>query len=540
MCSPLPTRFRPLFAALVVAATGLSLARAEEPKKPESAPAKAKPAAGVEKSEKPEPKPGPSAKPAAKPAAKAEEGFARYVTRAEPLVVKVKVSGTVESTRETPVEMNLKRWSDLTVVKAAAHGTAVRAGDLILELETRDLARKIDDLKRDLPARELELAAVELDLDKAEKTTPLSLERALREKTQAEQDLAHFEDQARPMQERAAKEDVKEVAQALAYAQEELGQLKKMYEKDDLTEETEEIILKRAENSVSRYQWMLEQAQARSERALHTQLPREHENLKRSLELRQIEWRAGEKAMRDGLEKQRLAAAAKRREIEELRRALAEHEADLSAMRVVAPHDGIVYYGMSQRGKWTTASLVDRKLIPGGKLTMREIVMTVVDPSRLRVRLALTEEQLKDLAEGQAGSFAVKSQPDRRFEGRLDSILYVPFADKTFDAVFAARIPKDAAAILPGMSAEAEIVVHDNPAAILVPKAAVGKPGAKEQLTLSDGRVVAVKTGRSEGDRVEILEGLEAGATVRVPLPKTEAAQPAPSKEPAKEPAKQG
>lgn len=511
---------RTLFIFLVVLVSGIFSIRAEEPVKP--APVAAKKDEPVAK------------KPEVKPEAKPALGASTHTVKAEPFVQKVKVSGAVQGTRETPVELNLKRWSDLTVVRAAAHGSPVKAGEVIIELETKDLAKKIAELKRALPSQELDLAAAELEFDKVEKTTPLSLEKAMRDKMQAEQDLVHFEDEDRPMQERGAREDVKAITESLAYAQEELNQLKKMYEKDNLTEETEEIILRRAENSVARYQWMLEQTAARTERTLNVMLPRTHESLKRSLEMRQIEWRAGEKAMRDGLEKARLSTAAKRREMEETRKALAEHEEDLAAMRVTAPHDGIVYYGMSQRAKWTTASLVDRKLIPGGKLSMREIVMTIVDPSKVRVLLSLTEEQLQDLGEGQKGVCQAKWKPDIKFGATLESILYVPYADKTFDAVLSLKTPKEAPALLPGMSADAELVVYEKADALTVPKAAVKKEGEREVVTLADGKAVTVKTGRAEGDRVEILEGLKAGAVVRLPevkkdAPEKEAKPDAPS-----------
>lgn len=511
---------RTLLAFLAILGTGVGLVSGEEAKPAGPGAAKEEPA---EKKPEAKPEAKPEVKPAPKPVLKSGP---LHTVKAGKFVQKVKVSGTVQATRETPVEMNLKRWADMTVVRAVPHGATVKAGDVIIELETKDLVKKIADLKRALPPQELDLAAAELELEKAEKVTPLSLEKAMKDKMQAEQDLVFFEDEDRPMQERSAKEDVKDVADSLSYAQEELNQLKKMYEKDDLTEETEEIILKRAENMVARYQWMLEQTEARSERTLNVTLPRTHESLKRSLEMRQIEWRAGEKSMRDGLEKLRLATAAKRREMEETRKALAEHEEDLAAMRVTAPHDGIVYYGMSQRAKWTTASLVDRKLIPGGKLMMREIVMTIVDPSKTRVLLSLGEEQLKDLAEGQKGVCQAKWKPDIKIDATLESILYVPYADKTFDAVLSLKTPKDAPALLPGMSADAEIVVYEKADALLVPKAAVKKDGERETVTLADGKEVPVKTGRADTGQVEILEGLKDGAVVRLPEEKKEAPKP--------------
>jgi multidrug efflux pump subunit AcrA (membrane-fusion protein) len=54
---------------------------------------------------------------------------------------------------------------------------------------------------------------------------------------------------------------------------------------------------------------------------------------------------------------------------------------------------------------------------------------------------------------------------------------------------------------------------------------------------MKDGKAVAVKTGRQEGDRVEILEGLKAGDEIRVP--KTEAAKPEPAKSGESKPAAQ-
>ena len=507
--------------------------KVETPKPKEDAPA-----AKQEKAEAPKPKkeasPAPEKKAEAKPAA-TEKTENLLLVKVEPFVQKLKVSGTVESTVETPVEMDLKRWADMTVIKALPHGAIVKKGDLLIELETKDIKKKIDDLKLGMPAKDLELAAAVLELDSAEKLTPLALAKALREKSEAEQDLVHFEDKSRPMLERGAKEDVKEVVEALAYAEEELNQLKKMYEKDDLTEETEEIILRRAENTVLRYKWTLEQTEARTGRRLETEIPREHDNLKSNLETTQINWRAGEKSMRDGLLKKREETAAKRRELEELRKSLLEMEDDLANMKVTAPHDGIVYYGASQRGKWTTASTVDRKLIPGGKLAMREIVMTVVDPAKVQVRLSLNEDQLRDLAEGQSGPLHLKWKPDFKFDSKVKSILYVPFPDKTFDAILNVMIPAKAPALMPGMTADAEISVYEKKDALVIPKSAVTKEGDNETVKGRDGKPVIVKTGRSQGDKVEILEGLKPGDAIQVSAAKQE-----PDKKEAEEKAHEG
>jgi len=463
-------------------------------------------------------KPSESRKPAVTP-----KSVSFHEVKRGPFELKVKLPGTVESTLEIPVEMDLKRWADMTVVKAVPHGTRVKKGDVLIELDTKNLKQKIEEMKVDMPLKELELSSAELELGNAEKSTPLALEKASREKMQAEEDLAHFEDQSRPMRDRAAKEEVKEAVESLAYAEEELKQLKKMYEQDDLTEETEEIILRRSEYTVGRLRWMLEQTEARSARVLDTLLPREHESLKTNLALQEISWRAGEKSMRDGLEKKRLETTAKRRELEELRKSLTEHEEDLAAMKVCAPQSGIVYYGMSQRGKWTTASVVEKKLIPGGKLAMREIVMTVVDPAKVQVRLQLSEDQLRGIAAGQVGTVQLKWKPDFKFNAKVDSVLHVPYADKTFDGIVSLEIPEGGPTLLPGMTASAEVRVYEKKDAIAVPVAAVKKEGDKETVTLKGGKITPVKTGRVSGEKIEIIEGLKEGDVIETGGEKKEA-----------------
>tara|TARA_R110000850_G_scaffold49460_8_gene122026 strand:+ start:1861 stop:3561 length:1701 start_codon:yes stop_codon:yes gene_type:complete len=440
----------------------------------------------------------------------------------KPFKVSAKLTGQIESVKESPVALDLKRWTEMTVVSAVDHGTTVKEGSVIIELDAEPLEKKIRELKVGMPLKELDLQIAVLELEKQEKTTPLSLEQARRSMKQAEQDLAYFEEVSRPMRERDAKEDLKSTTDYLSYAEEELNQLKKMYEADDLTEETEEIILQRAQNSVDSYRWMLEQTNSRTERILSTLLPREYENLVSQLELREINWQAGEASMKDSLEKMELEVEAKRRELEEAELALTEFEDDLGKMSVKAPQDGVVYYGMSQRGKWSTASSVERKLVPGGKLAMREIVMTISDPDQTRLRLAVPENKLKGLKKGLQGTVTLQWNPDIELSGEVESVSYVPFSDNTFDAAVNITNAAKAKAV-PGMKADAEILVYENAKAMTVPKGAIKKEKNQETVTLKNGQVKKIKSGHTNGDFVEVVQGLKAGDEVRVAPAKKEA-----------------
>lgn len=508
---------------------------AEKPAKKESAPVVA---AKKERSEEPDKAPKAEketkAEPAkAKPEAKEAEGDKdageekpkTHEVVAENFVLKTKVSGVIESTRATPIALDLDQWSDLTVVKVVDHGTVVKKGDVLIELATEEVKEKIRNLDSGMGLKKLAKQAAHLELEKLEKTTPLTLEKSRKLKMQAEADLAYYEDVTKGLRERDAKETVSSAENFLSYAQEELNQLLKMYEEDDLTEETEEIILQRARHSVKNYEWQLEKAKERAERTLSTTIPREYEKIKQDLELHRINWRAAETGTRDALTKKRQEVAAVDRDFEESVKSINELRSDLKAMSVRAPHDGIVYYGMAQRGKWTTAATVERKLLPGAKLTMREVVMTVVDPAKVQLRAAASETLLKNLEVGQSAETSMKWNSEVKLKGKVTDLSFVPFSTNTFDMVVSIASAPKGKPVMPGMAATAEITTYENDKALTVPKAAIKKDGDKESVTLKGGKVRRVETGKTDGKKVEILKGLKAGEVIELPATeKTEAA----------------
>lgn len=495
-------------------------------KKKEASPKAGKPDSGKKEAEpeekadakvagEPEGKPGgkADAKLEGKADAKASSPEIHRAERGE-ITVTEKIPGILQSTKSTPLAMDLLQWADLLVVKAVPHGAEVKEGDVLVEMDTKAIREKIEELELGLPITGLEFEAAKLNFEKVKKSTPLALEKARRNKMKAEQDFAYFEDVTQPMREKGAAQDVKQVKDYLAYAEEELNQLRKMYEADDLTEETEEIILQRAENSVNDYRWRLEQTEERSRRAVNTLLPREREELQTARTEAEISWRAEEKSLPDALKKAEHEFQAKTRALAEAEKSLAEHRRDMEALTVRAPHDGVVYYGMSQRGKWTTASTVERKLLPGGKLTMQEIFMTVVDPAKLELFLLIPEDKLGDLKPGQGAKVEIVASPEAEIAGKLASLSRVPYPDNTFDGIVHLSRVDGGSLLFPGMKAEAEITIYEKKDALLLPSQAVKKEDDKETVTRKGGEESVVETGRSADGKVEILKGLESGDEV--------------------------
>jgi HlyD family secretion protein len=511
-----PSRLFVLSAFAIAASLSLSaFAVAETP------PAPAKPAAADEKAKPAEAKP---EKPAEekKTEPKKEESkpaeVALHKIKPGEFELKITLDGVFEAAEQTPVSLNPEEWSDLTVVSVVDHGAVVKQGDVLVRLKTDDLEQQIADLEKARPLADLGLKLAKQELEALEKTTPLSLEAARRAKMEGEQDLAYFEDTGRPMQERDAHEDVKRLEQSLSYAKEELDQLEKMYKADELTEETEEIILQRTRNEVAYYEWMLEQTKARSERALNTLIPRQHLSERRSVENLDLAWRQAEQSLPENLRKKRLEVQAQELALKKSDETLADLKADLAALTVKAPHDGVVYYGASSRGKWITASTVDRKLVPGGKLMTAEVIMTIVKPAPLKIRTSVQENRLRHLTKGVAGLAAPGLDAEAEFKTALESVSLVPYADSTYDAVF--TVPKtgpDGPAYYPGMTAKIRLDLYEAANALTAPKKAVHRDAEGHYVHLKDGSKRRIKVGKSNDEAYEILEGLKEGDEIKAP-----------------------
>ena len=172
---------------------------------------------------------------------------------------------------------NGPRWRSIAPLP---HGAAVRKGDVLLKLETDKLDRTIADLRADLKISELAIHQGQDQLQALEKAVPLDLEASQRAARVAEEDRKFFFDVAKPFNLKAIDFELKVAKEALEYEQEELRQLEKMYKADDITEETEEIVLRRARDTVERAKFAVEVAQLMHDHALKFDLPRREEEVK--------------------------------------------------------------------------------------------------------------------------------------------------------------------------------------------------------------------------------------------------------------------
>jgi len=475
------------------------------PEKPETDQSKAERA----EAEKPEP---------AKPDA--------YTVKKEPLRIELGLDGVFEAAKATGISLRPEAWSTLKVLKAVEHGTVVEKGDLLLALELEKIDQAIADLRTENELADLSLRAAEQQLRSLEQTTPMDLEAAERAYRVAKEDAEYYFEVARPLNVKAADFSLKSAEEYLEYQREEVRQLEKMYKADDLTEETEEIILKRARNALERAEFRFEEAKIQYKRSKSVTIPRQDETVKESFKRAEVAVENARAGIPTTLEKLRL-------ETEKLRVARARSEekledllADRAAMTVRAPVAGVVYHGKATRGKFSTGN-ASNQLNPGSTLAANNVFMTIVQPRPMSIRTSVPEKELHKVAAGIQGTAVPTAFPEMKLTAIVGEVAAIPLSSGDFDAQITVALGPKADALMPGMTCKVELTCYENKEAIAVPPKALGSEdtngeksyvyvlGKKDQ---SKKRYVTV--GKRTADKVEILGGLKAGEKILAECPK--------------------
>jgi membrane fusion protein (multidrug efflux system) len=218
-------------------------------------------------------------------------------------------------------------------------------------------------------------------------------------------------------------------------------------------------------------------------------------------------------------------------DLETQRAVVAGAEIDLANTRVAAPIAGVV---------------AKRSIKLGNLVQANQTLFEIVDMDPLQAVLNVPERDLDTLKAGQPVRLRVDALPGRVFAGTIARIApVVDAASGTFRATCQFR--DDTRALKPGMFGRVEVAYDQRHDALVVPRAAIveedgessvfviepapakpagpaaakGRPGeavaAERAKPIPSGLVAKrrlVKTGYTEGDRVEIRDGLNKGDRV--------------------------
>ncbi|MGI8785986.1 MAG: efflux RND transporter periplasmic adaptor subunit [Acidobacteriota bacterium] len=165
----------------------------------------------------------------------------------------------------------------------------------------------------------------------------------------------------------------------------------------------------------------------------------------------------------------------------------------------------------------TEGMVRERHASVGEYLPAGTAVVTLVRINPLRLRLAIPEREAFGLRVGQSVRLQVEGG-NSQYQGRVARISpSITEGNRTL--MVEAEVPNPHGQLRPGSFARADIITQTGQASIFVPASAlVTFAGIEKVIAVRDNRAAEkrVETGRRDGDRVEILSGLQEGETVVV------------------------
>jgi RND family efflux transporter MFP subunit len=177
---------------------------------------------------------------------------------------------------------------------------------------------------------------------------------------------------------------------------------------------------------------------------------------------------------------------------------LDELKINLANTVLVAPMDGVVS---------------KRNLDPGGFAGTNTAVVSLVDIGTVRLITNLVERDFKRIQIGGQAMVEVDAFPGEQFAGRVNRVAPV-FDPATRTATMEIQIPNPGFRLKPGMYARVRLTADRKQSALAVPRNAIVDISGRRGVYTVDGDVArfqAVQTGLSDGDFIEVTEGLEDG-----------------------------
>jgi HlyD family secretion protein len=178
----------------------------------------------------------------------------------------------------------------------------------------------------------------------------------------------------------------------------------------------------------------------------------------------------------------------------------------VAALTLRAPSAGVVF-GLPRR--------------VGERVEAGQVVASIEDPNRLRVRARVDEPDLPRIAAGQPLSVSFDGLPDRRWDGRVLAVAagLRDYAGRRVGEIVG-EISDPARRLPPNASVNVSIVAGQKAHALVIPRAALQREGSRRWIFVWDSgraRRRDVTVGLLGLSEAEVTQGLREGERVILP-----------------------
>ena len=426
------------------------------------------------------------------------------------------VNGFFEDPDAVPFSVETRVWNELKVIQSPDHGNFVKKNEQVVSLETEKLSQKLNGMKHELKILSLDGDILSNELKRDEKVNKIELAELTRTEKYNRRVHSHFKELDLPYEKKSAINELKRYEENLLYMVEELNQLKKMYESDDLTEETEEIIITRTQNDVNRYKFALEGAQMRKNKRLSLEIPK-MESDKQDLFQKQNLTLTTDKINKPlALNKKKLEMQKIQENKKNLITEIRKLEKDVLNLKALSPISGTIFLGTFQRGKWSGLKPFESKVKKGGILKPHEEFATICPLKRIRARINIPEKNYADLIKVKTGILKSTINPDTEINCKFDKISNFPISPDHYDLAIDVELPENMPLPLPGTSCTFDVITYEKMNASTLPETSVFKEDHDAELRFvyilsPKGKPIKkrIKVGKTSGLCIEVLSGLK-------------------------------
>lgn len=408
---------------------------------------------------------------------------------------------------------------ELLMIEVVEHGTPVNDGDVIARIDGGGISEQIEQLERQVKSAALNFQNTGERALLSEKSSALALDNARYDLEQSRRDLEGWERYELDFSQRNAEMTELYTQNNIDDQKDELDQLEMMYRDDELTDATEEIVLKRSRRDLARSMKSLKNLKDRraytvafAEAAQSVRLRRavnaKEAALDKLLKSQEIERRTRE----DGLHQVELSLKDQKDKLARLRK-------DAALLTIRAARNGVLLHGAPDDYRpGRTAPRHER----GSRGSARATLFTVADPDRSAVALDIPESKIGSIRTGKAAKVSVAALPDIALIGtmRVDRFPAPRSAggnENTHDAEVVIEGPVQG--VVAGMRVEVKIVVEQLKDVIVLPRAAVFGSGTDAHCWAAsdsgdDFQRISVKLGPATDKEVVVYGVLSDGQKV--------------------------
>lgn len=218
-------------------------------------------------------------------------------------------------------------------------------------------------------------------------------------------------------------------------------------------------------------------------------------------------------ALQYAFDSARVACESAKAELAQSQANLRAAESELAKTSITAPFDGVIAEVNVEVGEWVT---------PSPPLLTSPPVIDLIDPSSIYISAPMDEVDAGAVRPGLAAKVSVDSRPGQGFPGRVvrvaPYVLDTEAQNRTLEIEVALDDPAISASLLPGTSADAEVILETREDVVRVPTSALLK--SEKVLVLESGRLVerGVELGLRNWQYAEVVAGLEPGESIVVTL----------------------